>query len=132
MDKKIKQLVLLSISLFVLSIAIDGFSTYMLFKKDYEGTMATEINLEVRKLVQEQGIFWGSFSLSFNQFFSYSIAIALGVLVFLFIDLKIYFKEEFEYDVVVLYVCISTIILASLKIGAGLSNLLNLLEILFL
>ena len=120
-----RRLIITTAVLLVFGFAFDLGTTYLLFKQDAELMIENEINPYVVGRYNAQGPL-GIFLISYDELVAFVIVIGLGSFVtgvFFFNE----FRQEFDYfERVVIVMCVGFMMLATMKIGAGINNLICL------
>jgi len=123
----VKRFVGTSIILLLFGIFLDSYTTYLLFDLSTDDMVKYEFSTPTSEKVAEYGPI-GVFYYSVDEMNAYLIVIILGSVVtgvFFFNR----FREEFSYiERVVIIIWIGVLVLATLKIGAGLNNLYCLIS----
>ena len=123
----LKRFVGISILLLLFGILFDSYTTYLLFDLSMDDMVRYEFSMPTSEKVVKYGPI-GVFYYSVDEMVAYLIVIILGSFVtgIFFFN---HFKEKFTYiERVVLIIWIGVMVLATLKIGAGLNNLYSLIR----
>ncbi|MBU4266402.1 MAG: hypothetical protein KKE96_04150 [Candidatus Altiarchaeota archaeon] len=123
----LRRFIGISIILLLFGIFLDSYTTYLLFDLSYEDMLKYEFSTTTTQRVKEYGLV-GVFYYSVDEMIAYFIVLTLGSFItgIFFFN---HFKDEFDYiERVVIIIWIGVLVLATLKIGAGLNNLYCLIR----
>ena len=125
-ENRILTLWVLVMVILLTSILFDFFTTYLLFEKDYGGMMEHETNQQIIRQVEIHGLL-GVFIPSTQQIIDWLTVSILGSFIIFGVFFDDFRTEYLWWEKVAICIFLSFLLISSLHIGAGISNLVCLM-----